>query len=166
MGLVISLLLICFSIFIFVSLFKADKNKGNMTQFPFEHIEGLKFINPKEIIGLHLEEKLKFIKSKTETIKEIDYSEIDNLQILTEVEQTDKSVIGRAIAGGLILGVAGAVVGGMSGTTKGKKNNYYLEITPKNDNPIILKPFWNSENIANIAKENIINKIKVNNGEC
>ena len=47
----------------------------------------------------------------------------------TEVIEKNKSVIGRAIAGGLLLGGVGAVVGGISGTgTKTKKERHFYFI--------------------------------------
>lgn len=56
------------------------------------------------------------------------YFEIHNSQIislkqttLSKISEMDKSVIGRAVVGGLILGPIGAVVGGMSGIRNKKK---------------------------------------------
>ena len=47
----------------------------------------------------------------------------------TEIIEQNKSVIGRAIAGGLLLGGVGAVVGGISGTgTKTKKERHFYFI--------------------------------------
>lgn len=41
-----------------------------------------------------------------------------------EIVETDKSVIGRAMVGGVMLGPLGAVVGGMSGVGKKQKTVY------------------------------------------
>ena len=47
----------------------------------------------------------------------------------TEVIEKNKSVIGRAVAGGLLFGGIGAVVGGISGTgTKAKKERHFYFI--------------------------------------
>ena len=47
----------------------------------------------------------------------------------TEIINKNKSVIGRAVAGGLIFGGVGAVVGGISGTgTKEKKERHFYFI--------------------------------------
>jgi len=62
--------------------------------------------------------------------------ELHNKQIISfkkasneELSSTDKSVVGRAVLGGLILGPLGAVVGGMSGVNKSKlKDIQYLII--------------------------------------
>ena len=55
-------------------------------------------------------------------IKGLTFYPIHNAQIISlkqtsseELSRTDKSVIGRAVVGGLILGPLGAIVGGMSG---------------------------------------------------
>lgn len=49
---------------------------------------------------------------------------------LSEIKEIDKSVIGRAFVGGLIMGPIGAIVGGISGVGSNKKNKekYYLVI--------------------------------------
>ena len=46
----------------------------------------------------------------------------------TELEQSN-SVIGRAIAGGLLFGDVGAVVGGMSGLKQKKVNRFFLVVS-------------------------------------
>ena len=47
----------------------------------------------------------------------------------TEIIEKNKSVIGRAVAGGLLFGGVGAVVGGISGTgTKTKKERHFYFI--------------------------------------
>lgn len=47
----------------------------------------------------------------------------------TEIIEKNKSVIGRAVAGGILFGGVGAVVGGISGTgTKAKKERHFYFI--------------------------------------
>ena len=47
----------------------------------------------------------------------------------TEIIEKNKSVIGRAVAGGLLFGGVGAIVGGISGTgTKDKKERHFYFI--------------------------------------
>ena len=41
-----------------------------------------------------------------------------------EVEEADKSVIGRAVVGGVLLGPLGAVIGSVSGVGKKQKTKY------------------------------------------
>ena len=56
------------------------------------------------------------------------YSQITDVfyGLETEIVEKSKSVIGRAVAGGLIFGGIGAVVGGISGTgTKAKKERHF-----------------------------------------
>ncbi len=70
-------------------------------------------------------------------VKGLIFYPIHNSQIISlkqtsqeDLSKTDKSVIGRAVVGGLILGPLGAIVGGMSGIgSKEKiKNKHYLVI--------------------------------------
>jgi len=72
-----------------------------------------------------------------QVVKGLIFYPIHNSQIISikktsreELSRTDKSVIGRAVVGGLILGPLGAIVGGMSGIgSKEKlKNQNYLVI--------------------------------------
>ncbi|MDD3222520.1 MAG: hypothetical protein EOM34_09155 [Clostridia bacterium] len=52
----------------------------------------------------------------------------------TELKEKSKSVIGRAVIGGLLFGTAGAVVGGISGddTKKVKEHHFYFIISYTN----------------------------------
>jgi hypothetical protein len=52
----------------------------------------------------------------------------------TEKELKEKSVIGRAVVGGLLFGGAGAVVGAVSGANPKEKNVYYATITYTDNN--------------------------------
>lgn len=63
------------------------------------------------------------IESKTYQIR------MKNVEILKQITEEDKSVAGREIVGGLVFGVAGAVVGGMSGMGTKKKKEICLKIT-------------------------------------
>lgn len=59
------------------------------------------------------------------------YSQITDVfyGLKTEVTQVSKSVIGRAVAGGLLFGGVGAMVGAVSGTgTKEKKERHFYFI--------------------------------------
>jgi len=76
-------------------------------------------------------------------VKGLSFYPIHNSQIISlkltsqeELSKTDKSVIGRAVIGGLILGPLGAIVGGMSGIGNKEKleNKHYLVIN-----------FWDKE---------------------
>lgn len=71
----------------------------------------------------HLTIKIPLGKEETT----LNYNQITDVfyGVETEVVNTGKSVIGRAIAGGILFGGVGAVVGGMSGAgTKQKKEHH------------------------------------------
>ena len=69
---------------------------------------------------------LKIFSSNNRILKTIGLKNINDISLVTDeiLDEKDKSVIGRAIVGGLVFGVAGAVVGGMSGM--GTKKEYKL----------------------------------------
>lgn len=149
--------------FIKFCIFIYKKNQNSPKVLPFYHIEGIKNLNQNEIINLEIaSDSIVFFQKGKSPLLSIEINKIDNVQTLQEYENTEqnKSVIGRALVGGLLLGGVGAIVGGISGVgTKTKQNTlYYLEITA-GENIIVLKPFFNSENIANVIK-NQINKAK------
>ena len=76
-------------------------------------------------ITLYITENyLKFISSSGQNIFSIPYSDINNISFATDeiLNEKEKSIIGRAIVGGLFFGVTGAVIGGLSGT--GTKKNF------------------------------------------
>lgn len=75
----------------------------------------------------YLEISSSFAKNKIN----LDYSKITDVVYSAEIEeiQKSKSSIGRAIAGGMLFGGVGAVVGAISGTgTKTKKERHFYFI--------------------------------------
>ncbi len=75
--------------------------------------------------------KIQKLYDEKATTYHLTYDKIVNIQMLTETEiiQKSKSVIGGAVAGGLVLGPLGALIGGMAGTgTKQKKKTTYFMV--------------------------------------
>lgn len=72
----------------------------------------------------HLEIRLPLHKEKTTLL----YSQITDIEYgsRTELVEKSKSVIGRALAGGILLGGVGAVIGAVSGTGKKQKKETHL----------------------------------------
>lgn len=78
----------------------------------------------------HLEMKAPFMKKTPVSLK---YEQITDVfyGLQTEIVQKNKSPIGRAVAGGLLFGGAGAIVGAISGTGKKetKVSKFYFIIS-------------------------------------
>lgn len=100
------------------------------------HQDGINGVGNGTIIDLVLDNKEQAVivtapMSKMEP-KILEYSRIKNVNYFSEKEMIEKSksVIGRAVVGGVLLGGVGAVVGGMSGIGDKKKESpeYYIEI--------------------------------------
>ena len=72
----------------------------------------------------HLEIKLPLSKEKTTLM----YSQITDVEYgsRTDIVEKSKSVIGRAVAGGILLGGLGAVIGAVSGTGKKEKKEIHF----------------------------------------
>lgn len=79
-----------------------------------------------------------YIENKTFQIK------MKNVELLKQITEKDKSVIGRAIVGGIAFGVVGAVVGGMSGLGTKKGKEYCLKLTTESYE-LYFKPINNYE---------------------
>lgn len=102
-------------------------------EYSIKHIQGINFVDYEQNIKLKIFQKnISFFDSEKELLN-LDFSQIENVLILEEIEQTqkNKSVIARAIVGGLLLGGVGAIVGGISGACPTLKSNkkYFLEIS-------------------------------------
>ncbi len=76
--------------------------------------------------ALHTKEELSF---KADDIKAIN--------LYMEKDAANKSVVGRAIVGGVLTGGIGALVGGLSGT--GKADAWYVEIETKENNVYVYR---------------------------
>lgn len=123
----------------------------------FEFVDGIAFVSNGEKMKLAYHRNLVFFDSKMKDVMSIEYSDITNAEVLTETEEENKSVIGRAIVGGLLLGPVGAVVGGISGTGKKEKNHYFLRITYGDENKsVILKSYDKTPKTCEKAKNLIV----------
>jgi len=101
-----------------------------------EDISTLKKGNATEIslYDEHLELSAPILKSPLT----LNYSQITDVYygVETEIVQKSKSVIGRAVAGGLLFGEIGAAVGAISGAGKKEENkllHWYAGINPFNN---------------------------------
>ncbi|WP_143314488.1 hypothetical protein [Clostridium sp. HBUAS56017] len=83
------------------------------------------------------ENKYMTIKSNKENVY-LKYDQIIDINTIDEEKTTekDKSVVGRALVGGVVLGPIGAAVGGMSGigSKKSTKTSCYMVINYKSKN--------------------------------
>lgn len=75
------------------------------------------------------EAKAKFGKPEIRQTYRIPLENVVDLNIVTEKEMKDKSVIGRGVLGAVLLGSTGAILGGMSGVGKKEKSFYALVIS-------------------------------------
>lgn len=99
-------------------------------------------------ILLH-EHGLKIVSGTYTELELISEKQIISIKQEVTTVQKDKSVIGRGVAGGLLLGPVGAIVGGMSGIGQKNTNVYILYIAysvRKNEEPKVAvfastKPF-------------------------
>ena len=100
------------------------------------------------------------------------YEQITGINVTSEEEilEKSKSVTGRAVIGGVLLGPLGAIVGGMSGIgdKKKEKTRYYLIINYKSkDDEIKVLSFEVTNSLGQWDKfiEHVRKKINANNGD-
>ena len=140
----------------------------------FFHVEGIPGVKKDKIIIIYLYPDKLIIKIEFDSDYVIPMSNIKKAIVISEEEiiEKQKSVILRGIAGGILLGPIGAIVGAISGagTKKSTDNHYYFSLEYENDKKelsyIVLK-------INTIGKyglggpnklvENIHNKINLSN---
>lgn len=132
-------------------------------KYKVKHIQGVNFADFEQTLDLTISKNELIFSEQNKELFKINNSEINNLEILEELEQTqkNKSVIARAIVGGLLLGGVGAVVGGLSGACPTMKTNkkYYLEITTNGPDKVIITTD-NDNNSLKQIKTTIYNQIK------
>lgn len=104
-----------------------------------QYMDGLKGVEVKSFFNIYANTDKLIIRSDSVTGKglkkvfEIPSERIKQYAVITEkeIKQSKKSVVGRAVVGGLLLGGIGAVVGGMSalpgdGVKEGKEQLFFI----------------------------------------
>lgn len=91
------------------------------------HLYGIPGMGEKELVSLFFADDKLVIKSKKKTF-DLFYNKLTAIKAVkqTDLIQKDRSVIGRGVAGGLLLGPAAAIVGGLSAV--GRKKNVKGEL--------------------------------------
>lgn len=129
------------------------------TVYKLKHVEGLRFFDNNSDIKIRMPGD-KLVMFSGSQNHEISYSDIEHAAILEEITKDlkDKSVIARALVGGLLLGGVGAVVGGLTAVnpTYKKDKKYYLQIKTKAGEDIILT---GKTNVLKSLKEIIVNNV-------
>lgn len=131
------------------------------------HVSGISLFGEEEFIQATIEEEKIQFKSVQDKKKvaSLYLDKIHSARILTEKEIVDKnkSVVGRAVAGTLLLGPLGTIVGGMSGIgSKKKKKNYRVLVINYGEGKsiVILEDKWasNFDKFTKILSKNITQK--------
>lgn len=122
--------LVCLTIFMNIKMNRSrvDKSKGIYARVKGTHIYGLPVQNG-ALVELTVESGFVMFTAPSFSAK-IDRDKIRAASAMTQSDfaKQDKSVIGRALVGGMLAGQVGAVVGGMSGIGTKNKNGGFLVI--------------------------------------
>lgn len=134
--------------------------------------EGLDIFNGAECYIFITNMNVKIKNKYNKVIKVISLNDIVNAAIIDDKElvETDKSVIGRGLIGGVLFGGVGLVLGGLSGVgSKVMKNASFLVINYKEDNEDKVITLYEQTGIINNsfmkALNNGIEFVK-NNSKC
>lgn len=156
-------------------LFKR-KNKSGNKAINLSFVDGVESYSKGTAIELSLDDKEECLVMKARAFKDkpiikLNYEQIVAAEVITEKEivESDKSVVGRAVVGGVLLGPLGAIVGGMSGIgSSTKANKHYFLVVNYNSNTseeiktLSFEIVGASLNWADFVKE-LKTKIKVEN---
>lgn len=125
-------------LFVVLNIDNSGPSKGYLPEINFTYLCG--FPDYKEGVDVKLSSTPQEII--IDSNKKITFKEILNIEIKTakQLIEKDKSILGRALVGGILLGPAGAVVGGLTGIGNFKKTKEVkiLQIELKNENILIL----------------------------
>lgn len=108
---VVLILLVVTSLIAIILSSNKAKN-GNMIPLEFRHIEGFPNLLSGQIITISSNENNIIVNNYSISKKNVKYKTITNAKMLTDKQ---KSVIQRSLAGVLVAGPLGAIVGGISG---------------------------------------------------
>lgn len=120
----------------------SSKNKDGSIGTNLAFIDGLDVFFKGEAVELSLYEDDNEIRvrsriDKKKSVAHLKLEKISNIGMLSEkdIKEKSKSVAGRAVAGGLLLGPLGAIIGGMSGIGNKDKTTteYYIIINYKSN---------------------------------
>lgn len=127
-------------------MFGLFKDKGKRLTFIADHVEGLSSFKEQERLNVTWEiddNKLIFqsIENKKKSKVNLDLNKVTDVGVATEKEITekDKSVIGRAAVGTLLMGPLGGIIGGISGVgSKKKQKDLRVAVINYDDKQIVL----------------------------
>lgn len=154
------------------------KRKDGSIKTTLKFVDGLSAFTRDELIELTFHEdkneiSIKSLANKSKPLIHLKIDKIINTDFLSEKEiiEKSKSVGGRAVAGGLLLGPLGAIVGGMSGigSKQDSKTKYYIVINYKSNDEygvlsfevIDASTYWNK--ILKAINNNISEDVKIAN---
>ena len=112
------------------------KNKDGNRSVNLVFVDGVASYSKGIAVELSMDDKEQCLAMKAKVFKDkpiikLKYEQIIAANVVTEKEiiESDKSVVGRAVVGGVLLGPLGAIVGGMSGIgNKTKSNTHYFMV--------------------------------------
>lgn len=115
------------------------KNKNSDRSVNLSFVDGIEGFSKGLAIELSINTEKECITVKSRAVKKPEVNlrldQITGVNVVSEKDiiEKDKSVIGRAAVGGVLLGPLGAIVGGMSGIGNKQKSetHYYMVINYK-----------------------------------
>ena len=142
---------------------RSNKKIGILASDIMLNHSGLEITNGRYTVNAYAD-KLEFVHDRRKIT--LPYERIENITMTTEINRItqSKGVLGRSVVGGAVAGPIGAVVGGMTGQSKIKKQYWpHIVITYTNKSggkgEIILKGQQLSEN-ENLFISSFYNKLK------
>lgn len=112
----------------------SSKSKDKDMEVNFMMVDGIPGIGKGTAVAVGIKDSLLTIRMRLskEDPYTLQLAKITNVTVLSEKEiiEKQKSVAGRAVVGGVLLGPLGAIIGGMSGIGNKKKSDthYYMII--------------------------------------